>query len=67
MFCAATFSVEKKHLNHVILGGSIIMLSVVIGGVIGYYVPSVGGFFAIQLGNFLENREPAVCNGFIEH
>ncbi len=39
MSSAATFSVEKKHLRHVVLGSSIIVLSIVIGGILGYYFP----------------------------
>lgn len=37
MSSAATFSVEKKHLRHVVLGSSVIVLSIVIGGILGYY------------------------------
>lgn len=37
MSSAATFSVEKKHLRHVALGSSVIVLSIVIGGILGYY------------------------------
>ena len=39
MSSAATFSVEKKHLRHVVLGSSVIVLSIVIGGILGYYFP----------------------------
>jgi len=42
MSCAATFSVEKKHLGHIGLGSIVIFLSVVTGGVVGYYLPSIG-------------------------
>lgn len=39
MSSAATFSVEKKHLQHVILGGTVIVISIVAGGIIGNYLP----------------------------
>jgi hypothetical protein len=39
MFTAATFSVEQKHLNHVTLGGLVMMLSIIAGGIIGFYYP----------------------------
>lgn len=39
MSSAATFSVEKKHLRHVVLGGSVIVISIVAGGIIGNYFP----------------------------
>lgn len=37
MSAAATFSVEKKHLKHVLLGSSVMILSIVAGGILGYY------------------------------
>lgn len=37
MSAAATFSVDKKHLNHVALGSSVVALSTVMGGFIGFY------------------------------
>ncbi len=39
MSSAATFSVEKKHLRHVVLGSSVIVFSIAIGGILGDYFP----------------------------
>ena len=47
MTCAATFSVKKKHLSHLCLGSIVIFLSVVAGGIIGFYLPSLGAIFTI--------------------
>ena len=47
MSSAATFSVEKKHLRHVILGSSVIVLSIVTGGIIGNYWPLLAKLLTI--------------------
>lgn len=47
MSCAATFSVEQKHLSHVSLGTVVIVTSVIAGGIIGYYSPPVAKLLTI--------------------
>lgn len=47
MSSAATFSVEKKQLQHVILGSSVIVLSIVAGGIIGDYFPLSGKLLTV--------------------
>ena len=39
MSAAATFSAGQKQLRHVALGSSVMVCSIVVGGVIGYYFP----------------------------
>ncbi len=47
MSSAATFSVEKKHLRHVVLGSSVIVFSIVLGGILGYYFPLLAQLLTI--------------------
>src|SRR5258708_3099369 len=47
MSSAATFSVEQKHLHHVTLGGSVMIISIIAGGIIGFYYPSTAKLLTI--------------------
>lgn len=47
MSAAATFSVDKKHLNHVALGGAVIIISIIAGGIIGFYYPLLAKLLTI--------------------
>jgi hypothetical protein len=39
MSSAATFSVEQKRLNHIAVGSIVIIISIIMGGIIGFYYP----------------------------
>jgi len=41
MSCAVTFSPEKKHLVRVFEGGIVTTLSIIAGGVLGFYIPNI--------------------------
>lgn len=41
MSAAATFSPEKKELSHCILGSTVIVASIVLGGLAGFYAPTL--------------------------
>ncbi len=43
----ATFSVKKKRLTHLVLGGTVVVESLLIGSVIGFYYPIGAQFLAI--------------------
>ncbi len=47
MSSAATFSVEQKHLNHVTLGSSVMIFSIITGGILGYYTPLLAKLLTI--------------------
>jgi hypothetical protein len=47
MSSAATFSVEHRRLKHVVLGSSVMITSIVVGGVIGYYYPLLAKLLTI--------------------
>jgi hypothetical protein len=50
MSCAATFSVDKKYPAHVILGGAVIISSIITGGIIGYYYPLIAKLLTVIYG-----------------
>ncbi len=47
MSAAATFSVNKKHLAHVSLGSSVVVISTILGGVLGFYYPWLASLLTI--------------------
>lgn len=47
MSAAATFSPDKKELNDTILGSSIMVISIVLGGLIGFYAPTLSELLSI--------------------
>lgn len=47
MSSAATFSVEKKHFSHVVLGSSVMIVSIIAGGIIGYYTSGLAKLLTI--------------------
>lgn len=47
MSCVATFSLEKKRLSYVFEGGVVVALSVLTGGVLGFYVPVIAQLLTI--------------------
>jgi len=44
---AATFSPEKKALSHVMLGSTVVVLSIILGGLAGFYIPTLARLFSI--------------------
>ena len=47
MSSAATFSVEQKHLHHLVLGASVMIASILLGGIVGFYIPTLAQLLAI--------------------
>lgn len=47
MSSAATFSLEQKCLNHVALGCTVMIVSIILGGVLGFYYPNLATFISI--------------------
>lgn len=67
MSSAATFSIEQKHLNHVTLGSSVMVVSIVAGGILGYYTPLLAKLLTILYAGlaFYLPRSRSITNIFV--
>lgn len=67
MSSAATFSVEKKHLYHVVWGSAAMVISIISGGILGYYSPCAAKLLTIIYAGlaFYLPREKAITNIFV--
>lgn len=67
MSSAATFSVEHKCLDHIVLGSSVVITSIIAGGIIGYYNPELAKLLTIIYAGlaFYLPRSTAKTNIFV--
>lgn len=67
MSAAATFSPEKKKLHHILLGSVIIVISIVLAGLIGFYTPLLSKILIIIYAGlaFLLPKSKAKVNIFM--
>lgn len=52
MSAAATFSIGQKHIRHIMLGSAVVISSIIVGGLLGFYVPNIAKVTTILYAGF---------------